>query len=317
MYALKSLKLNEYYQVYQSNVKADNKIYSDKVEELNNKLVELRPEIENRFDIYLTKFNLDVAKSKEWMEELCGDRKTGLFYIVKKLFNDTDHNDENRKDIIILMNFCATIREKSETLELLNLTRLRKNITFKQFRNIVQRYYFKVHEMVLNGDAYEYKNGIGQLIVETWKNQDAKEILDYKETYINKQRLIKEGKIPYDKDDAKKYKELGLPYMGVKYEVLKTEFSYNKVRIINSKIIRMVDSIFTPANTMPKIYRPFSYETLSKQVSSVKDVANLKIGLHLKVALLDYMYPNYHIKFLRNAEGNRYKHTKNNSKVGQ
>lgn len=315
MIKVKSLKTTEYYQVYLANAIKDNKIYSDRRIELNAKIKELKPELEKRFDVYKDKFNIVLNQTQEWVAGVYIDNKNNLFTKVRKIFTNLDINDENREDIIILMDFASTIKEKMEVIKLLKITEKRKNIKFREFSDMLKKYYYKVHEVVLNGDAYQYQYGIGSLIVETWKNQGKGKVTDFHETWKNKQRLIAEGKIPYDEEDAKKYEELGIPYMGVKYSVERSDFTYNKVRIINSRIIQFADIRFKAANTMPREYKPFSYESIAKEVNSPKDIAYLPIGLALKVALLDYKYPNYHIKFIRNAEGSRFKHRTNNSKT--
>ena len=110
-------------------------------------------------------------------------------------------------------------------------------LSYKEYKSIVDAFYKEVQrKLVLEGAGYAFESPIGWICINRCFKEKSKPVLDYAATKRNKERLIKEGKRIYNKEEAQWCAEHGIEYDGVDPKVyLKNEYCY-EVPLINCKL---------------------------------------------------------------------------------
>ena len=196
----------------------------------------------------------------------------------------------------------------------------RSKITPKQYKEYLIKYYMHgVHKALLDGYAYRFSKGIGDLMINYWKYVDGVrgKIVDWAATNKRKQEIIDAGLKLYDKDEAEIYKIRGLKYDGIPYVVYKDNKEYFDIELLNCKSFSKRNIKFKHANYIPYKFRKRTPEDIANQFNSVEEIAVLDLGIRHKLIVALEKDPTIYLRYIRNVEAVRQKrgsHTTKNSK---
>lgn len=175
-----------------------------------------------------------------------------------------------------------------------------KTISAITYRGMLSRYNEEVVRQVLRGKVYKFGNRIGCLIVERVKTKPGGKLkVDFQKTHKAKQKLIAEGKRPYNRNEHIEAIKQGIPYDGVKYVVLKenTEF-YCRMIMIDGMVKHRSLSVFRIYNANT----PETMEHILERCKTIEDIINLPYDPNLKLRLITKFDPSYTLKYIRNDE---------------
>lgn len=275
-------------------------------DDVYNFLLDKKDYIKNTFDI-----DLDKYKS-EWIDKMF-DTKEELSNVVKNLLNKYDIG-EKRIILLQIFKYCVLLKKCYNNKIAFELYTKQKTLTYREYLGYLRDYYYTVHKCILQGYAYEYAGGTGDLIFSIFKNKKPKEVVDYMATKRNKEKLLKEGVKLYDSLEAKWYEARGVKYDGVDYRIFKTLRHINKLNIINSKIILPKDIKFVCTVYVDPSIKHFSEQEIAEKCDTKESIYYLPMDLKKKLNVLLHKYPQDYVKFIRNESQYEYDFGANNSK---
>lgn len=304
------IKIRDYYERFINNIENDIIKYKDKLIELDKEKKGLIKYILENKDKFNEVFEINLDKYKE--EIIDGNYHNNRLYsvVIRKYNSITDNPDKIL--LIQLIKYCNIIEKENRYNKFLNIVNVRKNIKLKTYKKLVTLYYNKVHQLVLEGYAYKFSNGIGYYNISLWcldKNAfKYKSVLDYNETNKRKKELISKGIPLYNKEDAERCKELGIPYNGVEYKVYKTDRDYYEFKFVKSKLCADGNLEYKRTEYVNIKYKGISYtEMADKLCNSIEDIYNLQVDIRYKLNILLHKYPNKYLNFVRNDTRRKYK----------
>lgn len=168
-------------------------------------LTEKKEYIKNTFNIDLDKYE------SEWVNKVY-NKSEDLYNIAKKLLEKYESGEE-RIVLLQIVKYCVVLKKCYNSRIAFELYTKQKNINYKQYLNYLRDYYYTVHKCVLQGYAYNYAHGTGDLIVSIFKNVNPKTVVDWMATKRNKEKLIKEGVKVYNELEAAWYSARGIKYV--------------------------------------------------------------------------------------------------------
>ena len=306
------ITLRDYYRVYLDDAKSDKLKFK---EQLNNYIG-----IKNDSKKYLSDNENNILKSitinltnyKEYNNEIYNNEEE----LLKRVNNSLKYYSEGKERIYILqiIKYCNVLKKIHDLNIAIKQVENRSKITFKEYRNYVKQFYqYGVHKCCLEGYAYKYGYGIGKLMISRWKligsnlpNYKGRKIIDYKATKEAKEKLLKEGKIPYNKEDAEIYKERGIKYNGVKYVVYKDNDIVYDISINDCSYIATRNLEFEHLETINKSIRGLSQQELANTCKTEEDVFKLSCDLNHKLKVYLCFDKTVYLKYIRNASENKY-----------
>ena len=302
------IKVKEYYSEYIAKAKTDIYLYTKKLEELQATKENIDNYLEaneDKIEQLNIKYNLQFSPRK-------GNMNFDNVYHnkVTKLLN-TVEDAEDRQLLIQIGRYCRCINNIAEYQDKIEKANNRSEVTYTKYRQLVELYYNRVQRCLLEGFGYKFQYGLGILSINRWKSRNPNSRVNFNETRKAKLKLIAEGKKPYNESEAKAYAEKGLPYDGVKYTVYDDNKIYYQLELQNSNVFSDKSlKYYKEKNTTT--YRGMSYNDIANTCKSDEDVYNLKVDLMTKVQISLIKHPENFLKFVRNAEQDRYKYRKNN-----
>ena len=176
-----------------------------------------------------------------------------------------------------------------------------------------------VHKTLLDGHAYRFSHGIGDLMINYWKyvNGVRSKIVDWNETNKRKKEILDAGLKLYNKEEAEIYKIRGLKYDGIPYVVYKDNKEYYDIELVNCKSFSKKNIKFKHANYIPAKFRQKTPNEIANQFNSVNEIAVQDLGIRHKLIVSLEKDPTLYLKYIRNVEAVRQKrgsHTTKNSK---
>lgn len=271
-----------------------------------NYLLNKKEYIKNTFNI-----NLDDYKT-EWGIKFYNEKEE-LQKVIEKLLHKYKDGEE-RIVLLQLIKYCAILKKCYNDRIAFELYTKQKNINYHQYLSYLRDYYYTVHKCVLQGYAYAYAGGTGDLVVSIFKNVNPKKVVDWIATQRNKKKLIEQGVKLYNELEAAWYKARGIKYDGVDYRIFKELTHIHKITFINSKIIPNKDIEFECtmyANVKVKNYQE---KELADLCETRDNIYYLPIDLKKKLNVLLYKYPQDYVKFIRNESQYEYELGAHNSK---
>lgn len=311
------ITLRDYYYLYIDDAKKKLKEYKDKLKTLIAKKYDVYKYIEDNKNFIKDTFTIDL----DTFEEEFINKKYNPNEKLYRICNLKLHNiggDNYRHYIIQLLNYCNILREENSLLNTIDEYTIKSTMKFNKYRQYVNTYYSKVHQIVLEGNGYKFCFGIGTYCINYWKLDNArmkkKLVLDYAETNKKKKELLAKGIKLYDEKEAAWYEARGIPYNAVDYRVFRKDNFFYDITIIKSKLFTSKTLDYKHTEYIAGKYRGMSYRDIADKVCKTKEeVYNLQVDIKYKLNILLYKDPMLYLNFIRNAEQCKYKRGAHNS----
>lgn len=307
------IKTKNFYLQFINDAKIDYARYKELFQMSTDILEDIYSFIKDNKDIILDKYNINVEDYKlEWDKTY--NPKEELYKKVFKTYQTLDDTVDKRY-LLQLIKYCQVLSKAYKYNKLMQLTHKRKELKFGQYRDIISRFYNKVHQCVLEGNGYKFAKGLGTYCINYWKLDYTKgrRILDYAASNARKKELLEQGVKLYDQKEADWYKARKIPYHAVDYRVYRTDDHWYEITFINSKIFKNAKAIdYKHTEYIVANYRGMSYMQMADElVNTIDDIYTLQVDIKYKLNILLYKYPTKYLNFVRNVEQRKYKHREN------
>lgn len=314
------IEMKHYYNKYLNDANNDIIKFQKSYEVANNLKLDARKTISRKAEVIETKFNIKLNDyKKEWILLQYNDKEE-LFNLVKHKIASKGTNGDNIM-LLWIMKYCQLLKKCNNLLRGIELGKKRASLGYNQYRDYAAKFYqYGVHKCCIEGYAYHYGYGIGDLSINRWKIDESirkRKLVNYKATKLAKEKLIAEGKTPYDKKMAEVYKLRGIKYEGVPYIVyVKNDYMYD-INIVNNKYIARQNINFEHTEYIHAKLRGRSYEELANEINDKESVLNLKCDIRCKLMIYNKVDKTAYLKYIRNVEQCKYKRGAHNSKNRQ
>lgn len=302
------IKIKEYYLRYIFNAERDIKKYENDLIEIKEAKEVLYKIINENYNKICNIFNINLKDyDLEWIEKKYNYSET-LYKQTLKLIKVVE--DENRTILFQLLKYCYRLKDENTTNKLIYVAGRRKELSFKDYKEFVNKYYLTVHKAILEGYGYKFGGGIGTLIINYYKiDNPVKPKIDYAETNKRKKEIIARGLKPYDEKEADWYKARNIPYDGVEYRVYLTKKFVYDITFIDSKIFHKKELDYQRTEYVHAKLRGLSYQEMAdKYCETFDDIINLNVDIKYKLNIFLYKWPEKYLNFVRNAEQSKYKY---------
>ena len=310
--------ITDYYKAFIDNANSDITKYQEERKTNYELLISTKQYVE-KYILYINhQFNINLKENFpiSWNEEkYCKDER--LTDIVNIGLKDTV--GEDRIILLQLLRYSELLKFIHYCDKKIKLANNRSKITPKQYKEYIKKYYMQgVHKTLLDGHAYRFSHGIGDLMINYWKyvNGVRSKIVDWNETNKRKKEILDAGLKLYNKEEAEIYKIRGLKYDGIPYVVYKTNNEYFDIELVNCKSFSKKNIKFKHANYIPAKFRKRTPEDIANQFNSVEEIAIQDLGIRHKLIIALEKDPTIYLKYIRNVEAVRQKrgsHTTKNS----
>lgn len=308
--------------------------YNKYLEDANNDLIKFQEEYEVAINIkndtrkfikeqirVINNININLSDYKqEWIIGKYNPNNDLLNKLNSKL--ELYNNGEERIVILQLIKYCNVLKKCNQLNTAIDLAKRRHELSYKEYRKFVANYYqYGVHKCCIEGYAYNYGYGIGDLIINKWKftkteHSNNTKVIDYKATNNAKKKLILEGKIPYNKEDAEIYKLRGIKYEGIPYVVYKEKNDFYEIAIINNRYINPQNLKFEHHETISANLRNKGFEQIAQECSK-DEILHLKCDIRYKLIIYNCADKTAYLKYIRNVEQSKFQRGAHNSKNRQ
>lgn len=312
------IDITDYYKAFIDNANSDIEKYQEE-RNLNHDLLLSTKQYIEKYILYINhQFNINLKENFpiSWNEEkYCNDEH--LTDIINIGLKDTV--GEDRIILLQLLRYSELLKFIYNCDKKIELANNRSKITPKQYKEYIKKYYMQsVHKTLLDGNAYRFSHGIGDLMINYWKyvNGVRGKIVDWNATNKRKKEILDAGLKLYDKEEAEIYKIRGLKYDGIPYVVYKTNNEYFDIELVNCKSFSKKNIKFKHANYIPAKFRKRTPEDIANQFKSVEEIAVQDLGIRHKLIVSLEKDPTIYLKYIRNVEAVRQKrgsHTTKNS----
>lgn len=255
-------------------------------------------------------FQINLSDEEVYIKNAYIEDNNFIKYITK-LYKSKDFTKDERISLAYIIRWIKCLERIHKYNQKAEIVRRRAKMTFKQYKEYVKRFYTQVQAEVLDGNAYRYSHGVGDLTIARVKNTKGKNYkgkINYAETRRRKQEIIDAGKIPYDAKEAKRCEILGKPYNGVSYIVYLNEPYFYQFYLANMMLSGHKLMKFTRTDYRGKSIRGVTDDELSIICKTEEDVLNLDADMGVKLKQLLRLNPSIYIKFIRDEEQSAFKH---------
>lgn len=307
----RAIGIRDYYRkMHDRAVDTLNKL-EEELDEKRKQCIVLRDEIKSKADIYKDKYELDLISYSEFRNNTYTTghfrKAASVAYLNKK---------GNREltvelyDLIKLANLQKRLVEINKQVEL-----NRKLVLIKpsEYQDIISVYYNKIQEMmILDGVGYHFEGRIGWICINRVKYtpKKGKETIDYEASKKAKEKLIAEGKRPYDKEEAEWFEQHNIPYDGIKYQVIRNVEYIYEIPLINC-LIKSKSGRYKliSADYINKSLRGKTYDELIAECDNdVTKIVKLNIDIKKKLTLCLKANPLLYTKYIRNENQTSYRY---------
>lgn len=257
-----------------------------------------------------------VEYGQEWIDGIYNPKRLLINKVYDKL--EKYKAGEERIMLMQIVKYCNVLRKIGALNTYIRLAKKRSELTFKQYRDYVAKFYqYGVHKCCLEGYAYGYGYGLGDLMINRWTHDpkdDKCKRMDYRKTALAKEKLIAEGKKPYNKKEAEIYKFRGLEYDGVPYVVYQEDVNFYNIDIVNNRYVAHQNLDFEHTEYYGLQLRGKSHEQNAAEIKDKKEVYSIKADLRTKLRLYTLVDKNAYLNYIRNADQKKYQRGTHNSK---
>ena len=311
--------IKDYYKAFINNANSDIEKYQHEYD-INYKVLQTSKAYVNKYILYTaSQFNIDLNKNfpNTWIKEKYDENEH-----LKELININLNNavGEDRIILLQLLRYNETLKYCNDCIKRIELAKNRTKIKFKEYKEYLRKYYMQaVHKALIEGYAYRFGYGIGDLMINYWKyvNGVRKTMVDWAATNKRKQEIIDAGLKPYDKDEAEIYKIRGIKYDGIPYVVYKTNTEYFDIELFHCKYKGNNKIRFKHANYIPYKFRGKSTNEIANMFNDTEEISIQDLGIRHKLIVCVEKDPTIYLSYIRNVEQvkqRRGSHTTKNSK---
>lgn len=307
-----NLTANHYYKNFIRDYKISIHRYSEKLKTAIEVKNESKSYILDRINI-AENIGIRLKDYEEWVNDIyLKDEK--LLNAALKLCNIYDGGNK-RTFLLMLIKYCKSLENCYVYKYSIDSAEELITMKFKDFRKILKDYYNQVHKCILEGFAYTYGGGIGDLIINRWKTgKNTKPILDYAATNELKKKIVESGQKLFDETEAARYKARGMKYDGKDYRVYKKPQHIYEFTIINSRIAKSKRKLFNRTEYVHNSLRNMTQKEIAEKYTEKEDIYKLDCDMRYKLNILLYNYPQCYLNFVRNDEQSKYKFGTHNCK---
>lgn len=298
-----------YHDLIKEITKKEDKAKADLIY-VSNKLSIYKKVLQANYNKLIKIFNIDLNEYDEYTSysSSTGDRLMSTCVGIAKT---NRYKDVDIELIYKLINFTKNVVKLNEIKKNIKLYEKLKTLSVSKYENIIKLYMFKVHKHLLEGSLVRFAHGIGDFLINRIDNKiyASRPTVDYRATNIARKKLIDEGLLPYNKQDAEYYASKRINYNGVPYVIYKTDDRYNYELInILSAIPNRYRFKFYKTDYFPFAYRGKTYNDIYNDIKSKEDIYNLNTDINVKLNMLLRFSPSNYIKFIRNDKQEIYNH---------
>ena len=299
--------ISDYYKAFINNANRDIEKYQEEYGVNHRLLVSTRNYLKDYVIHIGHQFNIDLENdfSISWgtWGEPRYEESEHLTDIIKLGLNDVTGDD--RIILLQLLRYSELLKHCDDCLKRISLAKNRTNITFKQYKEYLRKYYMQgVHKAIINGYAYRFSHGIGDLMINQWKyvTEVRSNFVDWAANNKRKQEILNAGLKLYNKDEAEIYKLRGIKYDGIPYIVYKTNTEYFNIELANCRKFNKRNVKFKHANYIPAKFRGKSVADIANMFNSVDEIAIQDLGIRHKLITCVEKDPTLYLKYIRNVE---------------
>lgn len=311
------IDIQHYYKKYIEDASNDLKEYTDKFK-LNNDIRKKSKEyLIKRVDYIKKEFNIDLTKYKySWIIGQYNESEHLKDIAISRL-KDTIVG-EKRIVLLQLIRYSALLKTCRVYYRNIELAKKRSDLTLAQYKEYVKKFYrYGVHKCILEGYAYHFAYGVGNLMINFWRYETGKNLIDWNATNKKKKELIVAGLKLYDKAEAEIYKIRGIKYDGIPYVQYKNNNEFYNIELTGNRYYTESSFKFKHANYINLNYRGLTIEEISNKCETMEDVYNLPLGIRHKLLICNHKMPTNYLNYIRNDEQYKYKSGAHNSKNRQ
>lgn len=257
-----------------------------------------------------------VEYGQEWMDGIYNPKRL----LINKVYDKLEEYNAGEERIMLMqiVKYCNVLRKINALNTYIRFAKKRSELTFKQYRDYVVKFYqYGVHKCCLEGYAYAYGNGLGDLMINRWTHDpkdNKRKRIDYRKTTLAKEKLIAEGKKPYNKEEAEIYKLRGLKYDGVPYVVYQEDTSFYNIDIVNNQYVAHQNLDFEHTEYYSRELRGRSHEENAAEIKDKKEVYSIKADLRTKLKLYTLVDKGAYLNYIRNVDQKKYQRGAHNSR---
>ena len=236
--------------------------------------------------------NIDIIKSKEYNDYDIPNNSKLKMILTECTFKTTCEEDRNK--LLLGIKFINAIELYKELIEKYKYYDNLTNISFREYRKIVKKYYsYGVSKCLVEGYGYKFTNKLGYLMFAIY-NAPKRKYLDFGKTDEMKKKIIASG---YElKKDFKDPNDKGIDY--------RVYFRTDVRRML--EIIKCLS--YPPrmiAFSAGKLKGTVKIEKLAETCNNLEDVYNLDQPATIKAAIAEILFPGTKLKYIRTKNKNR------------
>lgn len=315
------IEIKHYYKKYLEDANSDIKKFQEEYDIAVNVKGNIREFITERLGFISKNIGISMSDYKiEWVIGQYNPDET----LLNKVYSKLEVYQEGQERIVLLqiIKYCNLLKKCRAINTAIKLAEKRSKLKFSKYRDYVAKFYqYGVQKCCLEGYAYQYGYGLGDLMINRWKYSDEdkikKNFIDYKATNEAKAKLIAEGKTPYSKKMAEVYKLRGIKYDGVPYIVYKKTPTFYDICVVNNRYVARQNIQFEHTEYIHKELRGKSYEEIASQCLTRDSVLNLRLDIRAKLVIYNIVDKTAYLKYIRNVEQCKYKRGAHNSQNRQ
>lgn len=299
--------IREYY-------KAMRLAYTQKKEEAFNEREELisesdvlQQDIMNRHEDY-AKYKINLSDYPEFINNEYID---GQFYkVCKGAYLNKDNDYELTADLHNLLKLAEMQCRINELKIQLKLYDKILSIKANEYVKYMRTYFNEVHKkMIIEGYAYHYGHGLGDVIINRCKYRSNRKAIDYKGTKEKKAEILARGGRLYNKSEAEWCEKNGIEYKAEDGRVYLDNEYYYEIFMCHKQFKDATKYLFTPQDYRSVELRGKSNKQLIEECDGdLNKICELPIDmkskLHMCVEVDKMLYTN----FIRNEGQTSYKY---------
>lgn len=284
--------------------------YLEFIKEINNNIKKAEEELKH-YNTVRNKFYNNIKDNVEIINNYINidindeniilnlDYKSTADKIIKIIYRNDNRNI--KITLSHFLNYIKSVKNIYATNQTILVLYKNKDISLKDYKLIIKKFYTAVGKCLLEGYAYQFQEGLGDLVINRWKIKSDKPVIDYTASKRNKQRILDNGGELYDEEQAKICKLRGIKYKGEDYRVYRKNSHYYQFALVNSKYER-ANVTLDHKKYISKPLKHKTQEEIAEQCKSLEDIYNLDCDIHHKLGILLKFEPMSYLNFIRNAE---------------
>ena len=267
-------------------------IIEDEIKQLHTNVLNYIEDVKNSFTI-------DLNNYKEFTENKYIDGKflhvaRGLYLNKKGGYTITSY----------LLDIYFLAKKQKELYDLEHDVRKYDkliNLKFKEYSDILDKFYIQVHKELINGNGYVFEGDLGWICINRCHITNGHHVLDFKATKENKAKLLAEGKRIYNKEEAEWCKQNNIPYDGIDCRVFKdNEYCY-EIPLIGCKLPNGRKHKLTITDRRGPAVRGKSNVQLIEECNFDKDkICELPVDVKSKLSMCLEVDKMLYLNFIRN-----------------